>query len=213
MKLAVIVSKFQTYSIKEHFEVLIKESLKIADKILFIIECVFLDPNLNNYIITDENDFGILFGIDEVNPLNFDSRRVMILQYFSEENLLDRLYLISPIYDACSNEILFYNLDQLILSKISNLDIYADDLVLICFRDSFLKTYSGKFNLLFLKHEDTLNSSEIMKNIPDNFEDKSFQIGFRISKDLRNFYQLILADEESRRGYIYGIYHKRLIIK
>ena len=94
-KLAVIVGRFQTYSIKEHLkysQILIKETLKLAERILFIIRCPLLDTCLDSCIITSEDDFSIIFGIDKRNPLNFESRRVMLLHYFSEENLTNRLY-------------------------------------------------------------------------------------------------------------------------
>lgn len=210
-KLAVIVGRFQTYSIREHLgnsEILIKETLKVADKILFIIRCSLID---DSSIIMNEDDFCFLLGINERNPLNFDSRRIMLLQYFSEENLTDRLFGIYPLYDVNSDELWSHNLDQIILSNKSSLNINNEDLVLIGSRDSFLKNYTGIFNIISLESNVNFSSTQMRENIKHNFENKSFQIGFRISQNLRTYYKLILPDEDSRRGYIYGIFHKELM--
>lgn len=205
-KLAVIVGRFQTYSIEEHLgysQILIAESLKIAEKILFIIGCQQI---VDSCIITCDDDFENLLGVNKKNPLNYDSRRIMILQYFSSHNLSSRLSDITFIHDLNSDILWSNNLDQII--KNNSAMIENNEIILVGSRDSFIKSYRGIFETKNLISEIIFSSTQMRESIEPNFENKSFQIGFIASQKLMLFSKVILPDEDSRKGFIYGIINK-----
>ena len=132
---AVIAARFQVHELHSAHEDLIKSVCNEHDKVI-----IFL--GLSPLMVTQNN------------PLDFESRKQMILKQFPEVNVL-------YIKDVNNDEAWSERLDE----QISDIVSPNQSVVLYGSRDSFIDHYSGKFNTIELQQETFISGTEIRKSI------------------------------------------------
>ena len=196
-RLAVIVGRFQTYSIEEHLgynDILIKNALELASSILFIICSSQL--------------------IDKRNPLNFKTRKHMIEGYFIDSDRICNLSGVENIDDVGDDESWSSILDSMIITHCDKFGICLQDTILVGSRDSFLYTYMGAIDYHVIDSTINFSSSKMRADIVANFNNHEFYIGFY--KALSLVYYLtdpvtyLLKTSDERKGFIFfiNLYYK-----
>ncbi len=151
--LGVIVGRFQTNYLHDGYEHIIKEVLSQNSSLLIILGS---SP----------------IKLSRRNPLNFDSRKSMLLEFFSDK-YFNKHIVIKEIHDNPSDEEWAKDLDN-IIQDTNSIDfpyIYHST-TLYGSRDSFIPHYKGKHQTQIIEHEHNISSSEmrekLVKTIQDN---------------------------------------------
>lgn len=138
IKKGIIVGRFQVPFLHDAHLSLIKRALDENDKVLILLGCLEKKPSdFLKYTNYQDNS-------NDSNVFSFHHRQETILVHF--KNYKNRI-LILPIYDLNSDKDWDYSLDNMIdLFSYAHKHKIADvDVTLYGGRDSFLKTYNGKY--------------------------------------------------------------------
>jgi len=131
----VIVGRFQVPELHDAHKDLIQTVCDRHDKVIIFLGLSPLMNTLNN-------------------PLDFESRKQMILDQFPKVNVL-------YVKDQSSDEVWSAKLDE----QVSDLVSPAQSVVLYGSRDSFIVHYMGRYPVLELEQETFISGSEIRKDI------------------------------------------------
>jgi hypothetical protein len=191
-RLAIIVGRFQTYSIEEHLgynDILIKNSLELASSILFIIGSSQL--------------------IDIRNPLNFKTRKHMIEGYFIDSDRIGNLSGVINIDDVGNDENWSSILDSIIINHCDRFGINLQDVILVGSRDSFLYSYMGAIDYHLIESSINFSSSNMRYDLVANFNNNDFYNGFFkaafLAYHLTQPITYLLKTSDERKGFIFFI--------
>lgn len=187
MKIGIFVGRFQTPELHNGYKYVMSE----------------LQINYDYYAII----IGSSLIQDQRNPLDFTTRKSMIEQY-----VYKKPFVITEIKDVGDNDVWNKILEEIIIKELNEANIEFDlkDIYLIGSRDSFVLTYSGKFETILLEPYGNYNSTELRKEIKFTF-DNNFVFGF-VFYAIKKYFKFNLNwlkpvnnyNSNWSKGYIFG---------
>lgn len=178
----------------------------------------FQAPNLHNgykYMLSElqinYEYYGLIVGSslkpNERNPLDFETRKSMLVEYVYKQPLF-----IIELVDLNDNDKWTKELDKLIINSLAEttIQINKEDIYLIGSRDSFIPYYNGEFKTLELEQHGKYNSTELRTSIKFNLISFNFILGF-VYKWIEKYFGFRFKwlkpvsgyDINWSRGYIY----------